>query len=111
MPRVTVRVKSPAQMFLGYNSKRAQDVPGCGLEKIRRLNKNMLAGIILKLINEDEELLREEVRLPPDQHGIQDAARGRANVIGNELGGRPVHLSGSCQDASHFARKEDSTYV
>ena len=29
----------------------------------------------------------------------------------NLLGGRPVHLSGSCQYANHFARKEDSTYV
>ena len=71
MPRVTVCVwscQSPAQMFLGYNSKRAQDVPGCDFEKIRRLNENTsMLGMkrILKLINEDEEL-REEVRLPPD---------------------------------------------
>ena len=87
-------------------------MPGCDFEKIRRLYENMLGmKLILKLINEDEEL-REEVRLPPQHHAVSKMRCGScANVIGNELGGRAVHLSGSCQNASHFARKEDSTYV
>ena len=53
------------------------------------------------MINEDEEL-REEVRLPPD-HGIQDAARVRMqwHGTGNELAwweaGPPVRELSICE--------------
>lgn len=118
MPKVTVCVwscQSPAQMFLGYNSKRTQDVPGCDFEKIRRLNENMLGmKLILKLINEDKEL-REEVRLPPGWSRYPRCG-SCANGIGkNEenlnVGGRPVHLSGLSRCEPFRSKKILITYI
>ena len=99
---------------------KAPDVPNCVLEKIRRLNENKLGmKLILMLINEDEELQRRSPAYTSAPHMLQcDHAVSKMRLVlrmnpaqDSILVGGSFHLSGRCQDASHFARKEDSTYV